>query len=94
MYNVVERPDQQFAAIYFGGDDNDWFYANHGGVGLADPTRWNYLKGALADKNMAISANYAEMQQYLDVRSFADYLLAAFYIGLTDWPANNCKFSV
>ena len=92
VYNVVERPDQQFAAIYFGGDDDDWFYANHGGVGQADPTRWNYLTGALADKNMAINANYAEMQQYLDVRSFADYMLAAFYVGLTDWPANNCKF--
>ena len=91
MYNVVERPDQQFASIYFGGDDNDWFYTNHGGAGTADPTRWNYLKGALSDKNMANTANYAEMQQYLDLQSFADFLLAAFYVGLTDWPKNNCK---
>ena len=91
MYNVVERPDQQFASIYFGGDDNDWFYTNHGGAGTADPTRWNYLKGALSDKNMANTANYAEMQQYLDGQSCADYLLAAFYSGLTDWPDNNCE---
>ena len=92
MYNVVERPDHEFAAVYFDGDENDWFYANHAGVGQADPTRWNYLTGELADKDMTISANYAEMQQYLDVRSFADYLLATFFIGLTDWPDNNCTF--
>ena len=91
VYNVVERPDQQFAAMYFGGDDNDWFYTNHGAAGNADPTRWNYLKGALSDKSMANGANYAEMQQYLDLPSFVDYLLVAFYVGLTDWPKNNCK---
>jgi len=31
VYNVVERPDEQFASEYYGGDDDDWFFTNHGG---------------------------------------------------------------
>lgn len=92
VYNLVERPDDEFAASYLDGDDDDWFFTNHGGAGSADSTRWDYLKGDLAEKNMANAKNYEEMKQYLDVQSFADYLLTSFYIGLTDWPKNNCKF--
>jgi hypothetical protein len=89
VYNLVERPDDDWAAAYFDGDDNDWFFTNHGGAGSADSTRWNYLTGALANKDMSSSQNYNEMKEYLDVQSFVDYLLAAFYVGLTDWPHNN-----
>jgi len=31
VYNLVERPDEQFASEYYGGDDDDWFFTNHGG---------------------------------------------------------------
>jgi len=30
VYNAVERPDEQFAAEYYGGNSDDWFYTNHG----------------------------------------------------------------
>ena len=43
-------------------------------------------------KDMADSQAYLEMQEYLDVQSFADYILAGTYIGLTDWPQNNCEY--
>ena len=89
VYNVVERPDNHFGAEYFGGDEDDWFYTNHGGAGSASSSRWNYLKNSLVDKDMRDPANYAEMQEYLNVQSFADYILLAFYMGLTDWPRNN-----
>jgi hypothetical protein len=85
----VERPDDEFAAEYFGGNDDDWFFTNHGGAGSADSSRWDYLTGQLANKSMANEENYREMQEYLDVTSFVDYLLTSFYVGLTDWPSNN-----
>ena len=54
-----------------------------------DPARWNYLTTTLAAKDMAQPANYTELQGYLDVEAFADYLLNAWWFGVTDWPTNN-----
>jgi hypothetical protein len=92
VYNMVERPDNDFAAGYFGGDKDNWFFRNHGGSPASvNPTRWNYLVGPLASKPMSDAQNYQEMQQHLNVQSFADYILTSFYVGMTDWPVNNCK---
>jgi hypothetical protein len=89
VYNLIERPDNDFAAQYFKGDKDSWFYTNHGGAGSKTSVRWDYLKGTLASKDMSIPVNYEEMKQYLDVEHFADYILVAFWAGLTDWPSNN-----
>ena len=89
LYNPVERPDHFFQAAYYGGHQDDYFAINHGGVINGDATRWNTLKGTLKDKDMSVAANYAEMQQYLDVEQFADYILLNLYAGTDDWPTNN-----
>ena len=89
LYNPCERPDSWFAASYLGGDEEDWYSISHGGAHGGDATRYNYLKGALKDKDMTVAANYAEMQQYLDVGEFSDYLILAWYMGMSDWPSNN-----
>src|SRR5690606_16462928 len=54
IYNLVERPDHAFASAYLGGDKDEWFAVNHGGMieGFAD--RFNILiqlaqDGGLAD---------------------------------------------
>ena len=31
VYNLVERPDENFGAAYRGGKDDDWFFTNHDG---------------------------------------------------------------
>jgi hypothetical protein len=89
LYNPVERPDHFFAASYHGGNEEDYFAVNHGGAVSGDPSRWEYLRGPLKDKDMSIPAHYAEMKQYLDVEQFADYILLNFYAGTADWPDNN-----
>ncbi|MBE0536285.1 MAG: lamin tail domain-containing protein [Phycisphaerae bacterium] len=89
LYNPVERPDAWFTSMYMGGEKEDWFAVSHDGAKGGSPARWNYLKGTLKDKNMSDPANYAEMQQYLNIDSFIDYLLLCWHMGLTDWPGNN-----
>ena len=89
VYNVVERPDDEFMSTYFGGSDDLWHYTNHGLAGDKDATRWNYLTDVLTTRNMGVAENYAEMQEYLDVEQFADYILLHCYYGITDWPGNN-----
>lgn len=89
LYNPTERGDHHFAAEYFGGDSSEWFAVNHSGVLNGDDSRWNYLKGALKDKDMSIPANYAELCEYLDPTAFADYLLIQWFTRNNDWPSNN-----
>jgi hypothetical protein len=62
---------------------------NHGGYVDGDPARWEYLTGLLIAKDMAVSENYEELKQYLDVEGFIDYLLVNWFAGTTDWPENN-----
>lgn len=89
LYNPVERPDANFAAETYGGEKDNWFSVNHGGTHGGDATRWTYLTTTLVGKNMANPVNYRELAEYVDLPEFVDYLLAAFYIGMNDWPVNN-----
>jgi hypothetical protein len=89
LYNPSERPDDNFAAEYLGGEDSDYSSIKEDGPKDGDPARWNYLRTTLKDKDMSVLSNYNELKQYLDVTNFSDYLLLEWYIGNTDWPANN-----
>ncbi len=89
LYNPVEQPNAAFASTYLGGEEEDWYSVSHGGSHGGDPVRWNYLKGALKDKDMADPANYAELRQYLDIENFIDYVMLSWFAGVTDWPQNN-----
>ncbi|WP_367873855.1 lamin tail domain-containing protein [Luteolibacter sp. Populi] len=89
LYNPVERPDASFSANELGGDKDDYFSVNHGGTHDGDAARWNYALGELTEKDMAVPENYSELKEYVDVASFADYLLCSFYTGMNDWPVNN-----
>jgi hypothetical protein len=89
LYNAVERPDAWFTSATFGGNKEDWFAVNQRGPFQGDSTRWDYLRGELKNKDLTKPENYLEIQEYLDVRQFADYLLLAFLAGFGDWPNNN-----
>ena len=95
LYNAVERADKHFLSDYLGGDKEDWFSTNHGIVhDGADPlngdrTRYDYLTTTLVNNDMSVPANYAELQEYLEIDQFIDYLLATWWAGVGDWPDNN-----
>ena len=89
LFNPVERPDHRFTSTYFGGEVDDWFAANHDGEVNGDNSRYNYLKDNLVNKNMTNSNNYAELQEYLDLDNFIDYLILTWWTSTTDWPRNN-----
>ena len=89
LYNAVERPDAWFTSAYFGGTPDDWAVVNHGGRVSGSLTRWDYLRRVLKSKNMTEAAHFEELEEYLDVTRFADYLILAFYAGFGDWPLNN-----
>ncbi len=89
LYNACERPDAWFTSATFGGAKEDWFAVNQRGPFQGNPSRWDYLRSALKDKDLRDPANYREMQEYLDLEWFADYMILAFMAGFGDWPRNN-----
>ncbi|HNQ89905.1 MAG TPA: CotH kinase family protein [Verrucomicrobiota bacterium] len=41
---------------------------------------------------LSLAANYQQVQQWIDVSNYTDYIIAETFFGNTDWPINNCDF--
>ena len=89
LYNPVERPDAEFAALYLGGEEEDYYSVSHGGSHGGSAARYNYLINTLVNKDMSDPDNYAEMQEYLNIESYIDYVMLSWFGGVGDWPGNN-----
>ena len=89
LYNMVERPDDGYGAAYFGVEQGRLFLIQPERHRIGDATRWNFLINTLSTEDMSVSANYAQMQKYLNVKEFADYLIGQWFDGVSDWPDSN-----
>ena len=49
------------------------------------------LRGFMQSNNLAIPANYAQVQDQLDTDNFIDFFQAHIFFGNTDWPGNNIR---
>ena len=82
LYNLSERVAEDFMADHLGGQPEDWEV----NADFAAPgARWN----AMMAINPSTFAGYTQMQQYLDVENFADYILLHLYGDAEDWPHHN-----
>lgn len=92
LYNPVERPTGNFGEEYFGGDNDDFDVLSHrtGQPVVAnegDLTAWNQVL-ALADAGTASAANYAAIEQLVDIDNLIDYMLINQYATNHDGPSN------
>ena len=93
QYNLVERPDDAFAAAHFGGDKDE--YDVFKGVRHGETPRAMLVKGTrdawdamfdIAKRDMSDPANYAAIQQYVDIDQLIDYNIGIIYTGDRDGP--------
>ncbi len=89
IYNVAERPDEDFTSEYLGGEPEDYFAGNHGGALGGNNARFATLVNTLIHRDQSILSNYNELKEYLDVEQFIDYVLLYFYAGAGDWQDEN-----
>ncbi len=82
IYDPSERPDAAFAASYMGGQKEDYDVVNEGSAVDGGMTAYNAM---LALTGLSTAAGYAQMQKYLDMPQFIDYILLHFYVGHQDW---------
>ncbi len=102
VYNLHERPDEDFGADYGGGEDVEYDWIKQGVVkegnndNLANPSpgAWKIVNDIRAT-GLAPGLNYGGQPAYdalsaiFDVSNYADYMLANYYSGTGDWPQNN-----
>jgi hypothetical protein len=92
LYAVHERTDDDFAATYFGGDNSEYdVVRNTQGffeVVAGDTNAW-FSMMALVNGNLSDNAQYEQIQQYLDVDDFIDYMMVNQWAGNTDWANHN-----
>jgi len=91
LHGIHERPEEDWAASYFGGTENDWDILKNTTafeVLSGDLTAWNAMR-SFANSGLANASQYQQIQQYLDVDSLIDYMILNIYGGNTDWPHHN-----
>lgn len=89
LYNIVERPDADFAASYLGGDQEDWYSGSNGGPVSGPIDRFQVLRDLAEQGGLSDPQKYATMLEFLDPVHFADYLIVNWYAGNEDWPDTN-----
>jgi len=90
MYGVHERPDEHFNADYQGGFDEDYDVIKHSSGNIVNGSNANYLgMFSVANSGLSTPEKYAQIQQYVDVPDFINYMLTNFYAGNTDWAHHN-----
>jgi hypothetical protein len=91
LHGVHERPEEDFAASYFGSTENDWDIIKNTTsfeVLSGDLTAWNAMR-SFANSGLGNPSQYQQIQQYLDLDSLIDYMILNIYGGNTDWPHHN-----
>jgi hypothetical protein len=90
VYDVMERPEADFASQNFGGDADDYDTMNNEDK-LIDGNRqaWDTMFTLVNNTDVSQTANYNAIKQYLDIPSFIDYMLLNFYDGNLDWDDHN-----
>lgn len=90
MHTVHERPDDNFAATYLGGENTDYDVVKHDGGNVVQGTRSNYSRLIRdLDKNLQNQVNYKTAAAAIDLRDFARYMIVNYFAGNDDWDRHN-----
>jgi hypothetical protein len=92
IHYVHERPDDDFAASYLGGENTDYDVVRCTTAGTqliaGDLNAWNTAL-SLANSGLVNNAQYEQLQQYVDVDNLIDYMIVNHWADNTDWPSHN-----
>ena len=103
LYNLAERPAEDFSASYFGGVPEEWDAINSGDVKSGSLEAWNAFLGGV--RTVTTLADYQRLKglnadgsrnpaypEYLDGPNYMDYMLVNIWGGNWDWPNKNFWF--
>ncbi|MEO0473600.1 MAG: lamin tail domain-containing protein, partial [Bacteroidota bacterium] len=79
VYNPSERANDGFAAAYYGGEKEEWDAIKRKIVLDGQINAWNTLQNLVNTTDLRDPQLYQNVQQYVDVRQFADYAILCNY---------------
>lgn len=92
IHYIHERPDDAFAETYFGGSRTNYDVIRNTTVGTevveGNLIAWNAVLN-LSNSGLTNNAQYAQLQEYVDVENLIDYLIVNHWVENTDWPHHN-----
>ncbi len=83
LYDLMERPDDDFAAAHFGGVKEEYDVIVDNNASRGNLTAWNELL------RRARARDFEATSQLLNVDNFIDYMILNIYMGNWDWPDHN-----
>ncbi|MEM7393052.1 MAG: CotH kinase family protein, partial [Verrucomicrobiota bacterium] len=89
LYNLVERPNADFAETYFGGDKDSWDMLNSGEAIDGNTAAWSTAMGIANSGTVTNRAGYESLAAWIDVTNHMDYCIYNFYGGNQDWRTHN-----
>ena len=90
MYDLHERPDEEFLAEYLFAEPEDFDIIKHNPKTIVQGSNAPYLEMlAFARKGLSTPAALKTMEKYLDLPAFIDYMILNFYLGNFDWAHQN-----
>ena len=88
VYNVTERPDADFAADNFGGSRKDYDVLRADKPLEGDREAFKRMM-EVVDGGLSTESGYGAVQQWLDLREFADFLILNYYGANGDWDGSS-----
>ena len=96
IHNIREKLNEHYFEGNFGVDtDNVNILANGGGnwdIHHGSNEDYLTLMSFVTSNDLDDEANYASVQQMMDVDQYIDYMIGHIYQAESDWPGNNIKF--
>ncbi|NBQ24425.1 MAG: hypothetical protein EBU26_09210, partial [Verrucomicrobia bacterium] len=90
IHTLHERPDDNFAASYLGGENEEYDVIKHRTATIVQGSNQSYLAlMRLANQDLTQADHWASMQSLLAIDDFIDYMVMNYYIGNSDWAHQN-----
>jgi len=101
LYNLTEDVEPDMLTDYFGGREEQWFITKSaskdhetGGFVEGNPERFLEFMEFIDNQDFSLDNTYSEVQEYIDVEAFAEYIFLYSFWGVGDWPDNNWIFAI
>jgi hypothetical protein len=88
IYNLTERPNEDFVSDHFGGKPTDYDARNGENILSGDDVAWKQML-ALANAGVTNESTFQAISALLDVPAFIDYMALNLYAANGDWDRHS-----
>jgi hypothetical protein len=88
IYNLTERPNENFAADHFGGKPGDYDARNGENILSGDDVAWKQML-ALANAGITNDSAFHAISGLLDMPAFIDFMILNLYAANADWDRHS-----